>query len=216
MRLILLGPPGVGKGTQAKILVEQYKVPQLSTGDMLRENVKKETPVGLKAKAFMDKGELVPDTVIIDLIGERLTNNDCKNGFILDGFPRTLPQAEALEALLKKNSIVIDYIIDIDTDNENIIVSRVAGRRVCQTCGKIYHLINMPPKKQDICDACNGPLYQRKDDNEETIRNRLKIYYQQTMPLKEFYRSRYDKKYLLVDGSQTADQVNTILQQKLK
>jgi len=216
MRLILLGPPGVGKGTQAKILTGQFGIPQLSTGDMLRENVKNATPVGLKAKSFMDKGELVPDSVIIDLIRERLKKPDCAPGFILDGFPRTAGQAEALEALLKEMKISVDKIIDIDTDDESVIIDRVAGRRVCNACGKIYHLKNMPPKKEGVCDACGGPLIQRKDDNEATIRNRLKVYYELTMPLKEFYKSRYPGKYLLLDGSQSADQVNAILQSKLK
>ncbi len=216
MRLILLGPPGVGKGTQAKILVDQLVIPQLSTGDILRDNVKKSTPVGIKAKEFMDKGELVPDSVIIDLIAVRIKEDDCKKGFILDGFPRTLPQAEALETLLLSNAISIDYIIDIDTTDENVIVSRVAGRRVCQSCGKIFHMTNMPPKKEGVCDSCQGQLIQRKDDNEETIRNRLKVYYKQTSPLKDFYKKKYSERYILVDGSQSAIQVNALLQNKLK
>jgi adenylate kinase len=216
MRLILLGPPGVGKGTQAKILTEQFSIPQLSTGDILRENVKKATPVGLKAKSFMDKGELVPDDVIIDLIRERLKQSDCARGFILDGFPRTVGQAEALEALLKGMAIAVDGVIDIDTSDESVIITRVAGRRVCGSCGKIYHTKNMPPKKEGVCDACGGALIQRKDDNEETIRNRLKIYYQMTLPLKEFYKSRYADRYLLLDGARSADEVNAVLQQKLR
>lgn len=216
MRMILLGPPGVGKGTQAKILVQQYSIPQLSTGDMLRDNVKKGTPVGLKAKEYMDKGELVPDSVIIDLIAVRIKETDCAKGFILDGFPRTLPQAEALEKLLQENSISIDYIVDVDTNDEDVIVGRVAGRRVCATCGKIFHLKNMPPKREGICDDCGKELMQRKDDNEETIRNRLKIYYQQTAPLKDFYSKKYTQRYILVDGAQSAEQVNSILKDKMR
>ena len=216
MRLILLGPPGVGKGTQAKILMEQFSIPQLSTGDILRDNVKKGTPVGLQAKAFMDKGELVPDGVIIDLIRERLKLSDCASGFILDGFPRTVGQADALESLLGGMAIKIDRVIDIDTTDENVIITRVAGRRVCGSCGKIYHTKNMPSRKEGVCDVCGAALVQRKDDNEATIRNRLKIYYETTMPLKEFYKSRYGDRYLLLDGARNADQVNAILQAKLK
>ena len=216
MRLILLGPPGVGKGTQAKILTEQFSIPQLSTGDILRENVKRATLVGLKAKSFMDKGELVPDGVIIDLIRERLKQSDCADGFILDGFPRTVGQAETLETLLKEMAVAIDRVVDIDTTDESVIITRVAGRRVCGSCGKIYHMKNMPPRKEGVCDVCDKPLIQRKDDNEETIRSRLTIYYKMTKPLKEFYKSRYDGRYLLLDGAQNADQVNAVLQSKLK
>jgi adenylate kinase len=215
MRLILLGPPGIGKGTQAKILQEQFKIPQISTGDMLRENVKNGTALGKKAKEFMDKGELVPDSLIIDLIGVRLDSKDAENGFILDGFPRTLPQAEALEKLLKAKKIRVDRVIDIDTDNTDIIITRITGRRVCSVCGKIYHMTNMPPKKEGVCDIEGAPLIQRKDDNEATVRNRLKIYYDLTMPLKEFYKNSYSERYLLIEGSQTAGQVNEYLQKKL-
>jgi adenylate kinase len=183
---------------------------------MLRENVKQGTPVGLKAKEYMDKGELVPDSVIIDLIAERIKEKDCAKGFILDGFPRTLPQAEALENLLKRNGLSIDYIVDVDTDDENVIVGRVAGRRVCPSCGKIYHLKNMPPKREGLCDDCGKELIQRKDDNEATIRNRLKIYYQQTAPLKDFYSKRYEQRYILVDGAQSAEKVNAILKEKIR
>jgi adenylate kinase len=216
MRFILLGPPGIGKGTQAKILTKQFDVPQISTGDMLRAALKAGTPIGLKAKEFMDSGRLVPDEVIIGLIRERIVQSDCANGFILDGFPRTLPQAEALEALLQETKLRIDRVIDIDTDDTSVIIGRVTGRRVCGSCGKIYHMQNMPPKKEGVCDACGQALVQRKDDTEETIRERLKVYYQQTAPLKAFYKTRYADRYLLVDGAWTADKVNATLQAALK
>ena len=211
MRLILLGPPGVGKGTQAKILIKQYNVPQISTGDILRESVKNQTELGQKAKAYMDKGDLVPDDIIVALIQERLKQEDTQNGFILDGFPRTVAQAEALEKMLDDLSISIDKIIDIDTDKEDVIVERITGRRICKQCGAIYHIKNMPPKVAGVCDICGGELYQRKDDNEETVRNRLKVYYEQTSPLKDFYKEKYPDKYLFVEGSMTADEANKII-----
>jgi len=211
MRLILLGPPGVGKGTQAKILIKQYSVPQISTGDMLRASVKNETDLGKKAKEYMDRGDLVPDNVIIGLIQERLKENDAQTGFILDGFPRTVAQAEALETLLSDLNIEIDKVIDIDTKDEDVIVERITGRRVCKQCGAIYHIKNMPPKVDGVCDACGGELYQRKDDNEATVRNRLKVYYDLTSPLKEFYKNKYADKYLFVEGSQSADEANAII-----
>ena len=208
MRLILLGPPGIGKGTQAKILSRQFSIPQISTGDMLRDAVKEKTSLGIQAKEYMDAGKLVPDDLIINLIKDRLNNSDCKRGFILDGFPRTLLQAEALESLIKEINIKIDFVVDIDTENTDIIVSRVAGRRICPVCGRIYHIQNMPPKRDNRCDDDNAELIQRKDDNEETIRNRLNVYYEQTLPLKDFYKKHYESKYILVDGALSADSVN--------
>lgn len=216
MRFILLGPPGIGKGTQAKLLVRQFGIPQISTGDMLRAALKEGTPVGLRAKEYMESGRLVPDDVIIDLIRERIAAADCAAGFILDGFPRTLPQAEALERLLAEKGLRIDRVIDIDTEDTSVIVSRVTGRRVCPSCGRIYHVTNMPPKRAGVCDECGQPLVQRKDDTEETIRERLRVYYEQTAPLKEFYRTRYGDRYILVDGAWTADRVNERLQALLK
>jgi adenylate kinase len=216
VRFILLGPPGIGKGTQAKILVGQFGIPQISTGDMLRENIKAGTKLGLDAKTFMDKGELVADDVIIGMISERLKAPDCKKGFILDGFPRTVVQAEALGKLVQKLDMPIDQVIDIDTDRSEIIIERIAGRRVCAKCGRIYHLKNMPPKKEGVCDDDGADLIQRKDDTEETIRRRLKVYYEQTMPLKDYYKRTSPEKYLLIEGSKTADEVNAVLQIKLK
>ncbi|MBW1971352.1 MAG: adenylate kinase [Deltaproteobacteria bacterium] len=187
MNLILLGPPGSGKGTQAKMLVEKYDIPQISTGDILRAAVKEGSPMGLKAKEYMDKGKLVPDDVVIGIIEERLKKDDCKKGFILDGFPRTLAQAEALKRLLAKKEIKLDAVISIDVDEEEVI-RRLTGRRTCKNCGAMYHIIFSPPKKEGICDKCGGELYQRDDDKEETIRARLKIYKEQTAPLIEYYK----------------------------
>ncbi len=187
MNLILLGPPGSGKGTQAKMLVEKYDIPQISSGDILRAAVKEGSPMGLKAKEYMDKGKLVPDDVVIGIIEERLKKDDCKKGFILDGFPRTLAQAEALKRLLAKKEIKLDAVISIDVDEEEVI-RRLTGRRTCKNCGAMYHIIFSPPKKEGICDKCGGELYQRDDDKEETIRARLKIYKEQTAPLIEYYK----------------------------
>jgi adenylate kinase len=216
VRFILLGPPGIGKGTQAKILVGQFGIPQISTGDMLRENIKAGTQLGLDAKKFMDKGELVADDVIIGMISERLKAPDCKKGFILDGFPRTVVQAEALGKLVKSMDMPIDQVIDIDTDKTEIIIERITGRRVCSKCGRIYHLKNMPSQKEGVCDDDGADLIQRKDDTEETVRRRLKVYYELTMPLKDYYKKTSPGKYLLIEGSKTADEVNAVLQKKLK
>ncbi len=192
MNLILLGPPGAGKGTQAQMLMEHYRIPQISTGDILRSAVKQGTPLGKQAKAFMDKGELVPDEVVIGIIDQRLREADCKNGFILDGFPRTTPQAEALETILAKIEKPLDHVVNIEVDSEEL-VRRLTGRRTCKNCGAMFHVAFHPPVKEDICDRCGGPLYQREDDREETIRTRLKEYEKQTAPLIRYYQ---DKKLL--------------------
>ncbi len=189
MRLILLGPPGCGKGTQAKLLVERLKVPQVSTGDMLREAVKAGTPLGLEAKQYMDRGALVPDAVIIGLVRERLRNPDCNRGYILDGFPRTVAQAEALEQTLRELNGSLDHVVSLEVAAEDV-VGRIAGRRTCRNCGAMYHLRFSPSKVEERCDACGGPTYQRDDDREDTVRRRLLVYADQTAPLLSFYESR--------------------------
>ena len=189
MNLILLGPPGGGKGTQAKLLTEKYHIPQISTGDILREAVKQGTPLGRDAKGYMDAGKLVPDDVVIGIIEERLKQSDCKKGFILDGFPRTVIQAEALDSTLKVMQKKIEHAVSITVEDEELI-QRLTGRRTCPSCGAMFHVIFNPPKNEGICDSCSGALYQRDDDKEETIRNRLKVYNQQTAPLIDYYQSK--------------------------
>ena len=189
MNLILLGPPGAGKGTQAQRIVERYRIPQISTGDILRTAVKDGTPLGVKAKGFMDQGKLVTDEIVIGIIEERLKAKDCNAGFILDGFPRTIPQAEALQPILSKLGKKIDHVINIEVDSEEL-VRRLTGRRTCKNCGAMFHVIFQPPKKEGICDRCGGTLYQRADDNEEPIRTRLKEYEKQTAPLIQYYRGK--------------------------
>ena len=189
MNLILLGPPGAGKGTQAQRMVERYRIPQISTGDILRSAVKESTPLGVKAKGFMDQGQLVPDEIVIGIIEERLKGKDCNAGFILDGFPRTIPQAEALQPILAKLGKKIDHVINIEVDSEEL-VRRLTGRRTCKNCGAMFHVLFQPPKKEGTCDRCGGTLYQRADDNEEAIRTRLKEYGKQTAPLIQYYRGK--------------------------
>ncbi|UCF31223.1 MAG: adenylate kinase [bacterium] len=187
MDIILLGPPGAGKGTQAKFMVDKWEIPQISTGDILRGAVRDGTPLGLEAKGFMDRGELVPDRVVIGIIAERLREDDAQRGFILDGFPRTIPQAEALEEILTELGRNIDHVVSIDVDDEEL-VRRLTGRRMCKGCGESFHMVFNPPRTEGVCDSCRGELYQRDDDNEETIRQRLKVYNDQTSPLIDFYR----------------------------
>ncbi len=189
MNLIMLGPPGAGKGTQAKMLVDKLGIPQISTGDMLRAAVAEGTELGKKAKEYMDKGQLVPDEVVIGIVKERLAKPDCEKGFILDGFPRTVPQAEALDGILEEMGRKIDYVINIVVPDEEIL-KRLTGRRTCKKCGAMYHVVYNPPKKEGVCDKCGGELYQRDDDKEETIKNRLKVYADQTAPLVEYYRGK--------------------------
>jgi adenylate kinase len=187
VNLILLGPPGAGKGTQALKIVERFHIPQISTGDILRAAVKEKTPLGVKAKAFMDRGQLVPDDLVIRIIEERLKASDCRKGFILDGFPRTIPQAEALQSILTKIGMAIDHVVNIEVDPEEL-VRRLTGRRTCKNCGAMFHISFHPPQKEGICDRCGGSLYQREDDQEETIRNRLDAYQKQTAPLIRYYQ----------------------------
>jgi adenylate kinase len=196
VKLVLLGPPGAGKGTQSAVLSKEYSIPHISTGDLLRESVKNGLPLGLKAKSYMDKGELVPDEVVIGMVAGRLAEPDVKNGYILDGFPRTLKQAVDLDAALVRLALALDMVVYFET-SQKVAIERLSGRRVCKSCGFNYHVKNIPPKKDGICDKCGSPLFQRPDDREETVINRLKVYEQQTKPLIDYY----SKKGLLVKVS---------------
>ena len=187
MRLVLLGPPGSGKGTQAQRLVERYKIPQISTGDIFRQAVRDQTELGKRAKEYMDRGELVPDEVVVGMVEERLGQSDCKNGFILDGFPRTIAQAEALDKLLAGKGEKLDAVLEISVPDEEV-VKRLSGRRTCRQCGAMYHIEFNPPKEPGKCDKCGGELYQRDDDKEEVIKSRLQVYHSQTAPLIEYYQ----------------------------
>ena len=189
MNIILLGPPGAGKGTQAKMMIDRYRIPQISTGDILRAALKERTPLGLKAKEYMDKGLLVPDEVVIDIIQARLKEADCRDGYILDGFPRTVAQAQALDKVLSAMNSGIDHVISIDVDKGELI-KRLTGRRTCRQCGRGYHAIFDPPLNKGLCDKCQGELYQRDDDNEDTVRNRLEVYDSQTFPLIQYYKEK--------------------------
>lgn len=208
MKLVLLGPPGAGKGTQAKVLSEDYNIPHISTGDILREAVKAKTPVGMKAREFMDRGGLVPDEVVIEIVAERVARPDCKKGFILDGFPRTGAQAKALDSTLAQLKCPIDLVLYFKTSVETII-QRLSGRRVCRNCAATYHIRNIPPKVTGKCDLCGGELYQRDDDKEETVRNRIKVY-ESTVPQVIDY---YEAKGILrtVSGDMDVDEANAYL-----
>ncbi|AXI00393.1 adenylate kinase [Sporosarcina sp. PTS2304] len=186
MNIVLMGLPGAGKGTQADKIVEKYGIPHISTGDMFRAAIKDGTELGVKAKSFMDQGALVPDEVTIGIVRERLSKSDCDKGFLLDGFPRTVPQAQALDALLEDLGKKIEYVLDIEVDTEEL-VARLSGRRICKVCGTSYHLIFNPPKVEGVCDKEGGELYQRADDNPETVMNRLEVNMNQTAPLLDFY-----------------------------
>ena len=188
MNLILLGPPGVGKGTQAKLLIEKYSIPQISTGDILRAAVKDQTPMGIKAKGFMDAGALVPDAVVIGIVEERIAQADCAGGFILDGFPRTVAQADALKDVLAGMKRSIDHVVSLSVDKGELL-KRLTGRRACQKCGAVFHVEFAPSQVAGVCDACGGELFQREDDKEETILRRLAVYEEQTTPLIDYYRS---------------------------
>jgi adenylate kinase len=187
VRIVMLGAPGSGKGTHAARITAKYGVPAISTGDIFRANIANATELGMKAKAFMDKGELVPDDLVIAIVEDRLAQDDCRDGFLLDGFPRTVPQAEALEACLAKNGLRLDRAVLIDV-GEDVLMRRLTGRRVCRSCGASFHVVNIPPRKEGVCDYCAGELYQRSDDNEETARNRIDVYNRQTAGLVGRYR----------------------------
>lgn len=200
MRLILLGPPGAGKGTQAKMLKDKFQIPQISTGDILRQAVKDNTEPGARAKTVMDAGQLVPDDVVVGLIKERIRQEDCNAGFILDGFPRNIVQAEKLSETLIDMSLKIDHVIDLEVD-EGEVVERLTGRSTCSDCGAMFHQISCPPKVSGVCDGCGGKLAQRPDDNRETIQERLKVYLGSTAPLKEFYTKQGNLKTVEAKGS---------------
>jgi len=206
MRLILLGPPGSGKGTQGRLLQEKFDIPKISTGDILRAAVSENSELGQQAKTFMDKGELVPDTVVIGLIKERIKEPDCAPGFILDGFPRTIVQAEKLDETLAETKGKIDRVIDLEVDPEELLV-RLTGRSTCRNCGAMFHQAARPPRAEGLCDECGGELYQRPDDNEETIRRRLQVYLDETAPLKEFYLKQ--GKLKAAAGRGTVDEIFT-------
>jgi adenylate kinase len=212
LNLILMGLPGAGKGTQAEQIVEKYQIPHISTGDMFRSAIKEGTELGKKAKAFMDQGELVPDEVTIGIVKERLSKDDCQNGFLLDGFPRTAAQAEALEQLLTEMNATLDYVLYVDVPKEQL-VERLTGRRICPTCGATYHVIFNPPKVEGKCDKDGSELIQREDDTAETVKKRLEVNLKQTQPMLDFYRN---KGYLVtIDGDQNIDKVFKDIDEKL-
>ena len=188
-RVVLLGPPGAGKGTQAKLLQEKFAACQISTGDILRKAVTEKTPLGQEAAQYIDRGALVPDEVIVKLVAERLKEKDCEAGFILDGFPRTIPQAESLDAILREMRLSLNRVLSVQVPRA-VIIERLAGRRNCKNCGALSHTVFNPPKMAGVCDQCGGELYQRHDDEEETVANRLKVYEKQTQPLVNYYRQR--------------------------
>lgn len=188
LRAVLLGPPGAGKGTQAVKLVDKYQVPHISTGDIFRKNISEGTELGVKAKSYIDAGKLVPDELTCEIVTSRLLEDDCANGFLLDGFPRTIFQADKLDQFLKENGMKLDIVINLSVPSEQII-SRLSGRRICRSCGASYNIVTIPPKKEGVCDRCGGELYQRKDDAPETVASRLKTYDEQTAPLVDYYKN---------------------------
>ena len=204
MKIIMLGAPGAGKGTQAQMIADKYNIPHISTGDIFRANIKNGTELGKKAKEYMDKGLLVPDELTVQLLLDRVANEDCKNGYVLDGFPRTIPQADVLDNELTKLGDKVDYAVNVDVPDENI-VHRMSGRRACLKCGATYHIEHIPPKTEGICDKCGSELVLRDDDKPETVQNRLAVYHEQTQPLIEYY----DKKNILktVDGTKDMQEV---------
>ena len=212
MRLIMLGAPGAGKGTQAAKVAEKYQIPHISTGDIFRANIKNGTELGKKAKSYMDAGGLVPDELVCDLVADRIAQDDCAKGFILDGFPRTIPQAEALDKAVEKLGTKIDYAVDIEVPDENII-ERMGGRRACLGCGATYHIKYNAPKTENVCDTCGGSLVLRDDDKPETVKKRLDVYHTQTQPLIDYYGARGN--LLTVDGTQSLDDVFASIISKL-
>ena len=208
MKIIMLGAPGAGKGTQAKLIAEKYNIPHISTGDIFRANIKEGTELGKEAKQYMDKGQLVPDELTVRILLDRVAADDCKNGYVLDGFPRTIPQAEVLDTEVAKLGDKIDFAIDVDVPDENII-KRMSGRRSCPGCGRTYHIVHIPPKKEGICDDCGKELVLRDDDKPETVKSRLDVYHKQTQPLIDYY----SKQNILrtVDGTKDMDDVFTAI-----
>lgn len=204
MKIIMLGAPGAGKGTQAKKIAAEYKIPHISTGDIFRANIKNNTELGQKAKAYMDKGELVPDELTLDLIMDRFKQPDCENGYVLDGFPRTIPQAESLTKALSERGEAVDYAVNVDVPDENII-NRMSGRRACLNCGATYHIVYNPSKKEGICDTCGQQLVLRDDDKPETVKKRLSVYHDQTQPLIDYYKN--EGILAEVDGTKDMEEV---------
>ena len=204
MKIIMLGAPGAGKGTQAKMIADKYGVPHVSTGDIFRANIKNGTELGMEAKKYMDQGLLVPDELTVKILLDRVSQPDCKNGYVLDGFPRTIPQAEVLDKALAELGESIDYAIDVDVPDENI-VKRMSGRRACVSCGATYHVVHVPPKKEGICDRCGSELILRDDDKPETVKNRLDVYHKQTQPLIDYYTNQGVLK--TVDGTRDLEEV---------
>ena len=204
MKIIMLGAPGAGKGTQAKQIADKYGIPHISTGDIFRANLKQGTELGKKAKEYMDQGLLVPDELTCDLVMDRIGQEDCKNGFVLDGFPRTIPQAEALDKALANINEKMDYAVDVDVPDENI-VNRMSGRRACINCGATYHIVSIPTKVEGICDRCGEKVVLRDDDQPETVKKRLNVYHEQTQPLIDYYKKRDILR--TVDGTQPMEQV---------
>lgn len=204
MKIIMLGAPGAGKGTQAKQIADKYSIPHISTGDIFRANIKQGTELGKKAKTYMDEGALVPDELVVELVIDRIKQDDCTKGFVLDGFPRTIPQAQALDAALEKLGEHMDFAIDVDVPDENI-VNRMSGRRACLNCGATYHVVTIPTKVEGVCDRCGSPVVLREDDKPETVQHRLKVYHEQTQPLIDYYKKQNILKS--VDGTQSMDLV---------
>lgn len=213
MRLILLGPPGAGKGTQAKRVIEEFDIPHISTGDIFRKNIKEKTELGQKVEGLLAEGKLVPDELTIEIVWDRLDQEDCKNGFLLDGFPRTIPQAEALDEGLAKRGLKLDRVLNIHVDKDSL-VKRLSGRRVCPNCGASYHIDNNPPKVEGICDVCQTPVIQREDDKEQTVLDRIKVYDSQTKPLVDFYNKQ--DLVFTVDGTLPIDEITNKLVTELK
>ena len=212
MKIVFMGPPGAGKGTQAEKIIENYQIPHISTGDMFRKAIKDQTELGMEAKRYMDQGALVPDHVTIGIVKDRLSESDCKSGFLLDGFPRTVDQAKALDEILTSLDSKIDYVINIDVDLD-ILKERLTGRRICRSCGATYHKIFNPSAVEGVCDKCGGELYQRKDDNEETVGNRLDVYVSQTKPLLDYYSLAGN--LVNINGQQSIDLVFAEIQDVL-
>ncbi|MCR4750559.1 MAG: adenylate kinase [Lachnospiraceae bacterium] len=212
MKIIMLGAPGAGKGTQAKMIADKYSIPHISTGDIFRANIKNGTELGKEAKKYMDNGQLVPDELTVKILLDRVANDDCKNGYVLDGFPRTIPQAEVLDSELNKLGDKIDYAINVDVPDENI-VNRMSGRRACVNCGATYHIVHIPPKKEGICDKCGNELILRDDDKPETVLKRLSVYHEQTQPLIDFYSAKKVLKTVdgTVDSAEVFGQITAIL-----
>lgn len=204
MKIIMLGAPGAGKGTQAKQIAAKYEIPHISTGDIFRANIKEGTALGMEAKSYMDKGQLVPDELTVKILLDRVSNDDCKNGYVLDGFPRTIPQADVLDKAVSELNDKIDYAINVDVKDDNII-RRMSGRRACLNCGATYHIVNVPPKKEGICDTCGSELVIRDDDKEETVKARLLAYHEQTQPLIDYYNNKGILKE--VDGTKDMNDV---------